>query len=118
MPALLALKLFAGNALRFLGSLNVWQLLCIVLLAFAGLQTLRLHSEQRHARKLEAQVSKLSGELQRISTTRNNQRVVTEKNVTHAREIVKQADERARKVESAPLKPNCQTPDAVLSADL
>jgi hypothetical protein len=58
-----ALALFALGYLRrlgsFLGSLNAWQLLCIGLALFAGLQTIRLHAEQRHAHKVEAQLSKV-----------------------------------------------------------
>jgi hypothetical protein len=42
----------------WLGSLNIWQLACLGLALFAGIQTLRLGAEQRHAHKVEAQLSK------------------------------------------------------------
>lgn len=59
---ILALKLFAGRFLSFLGKLNIWQLLCIVLAVFAAFQTLRVKAEQRHSAKLERQIVKLADE--------------------------------------------------------
>lgn len=61
-----ALALFAwsnlqhdlGAVLGFLGKLNVYQLGCIALALFATVQTLRLHAEQRHSHKVEAQLAK------------------------------------------------------------
>jgi hypothetical protein len=44
----------------FLGSLNVWQLLCIGLALFAGLQTIRVSVEKRHSAKVETQLAKCS----------------------------------------------------------
>jgi hypothetical protein len=44
----------------FLGSLNVWQLLCIGLALFAGLQTIRVSGEKRHSAKVETQLAKCS----------------------------------------------------------
>ena len=50
--------LFLGGMLKKLGSLNVWQLLCIALALFGAVQTIRVKTEQRHARKVEQQLSK------------------------------------------------------------
>lgn len=61
MPALAiwaAVQRMGAGAMSFLGKLNVWQLLLIASLLIGGVQTLRLHSEQRHNVKLEAQLSK------------------------------------------------------------
>jgi hypothetical protein len=54
----LAIRLFLGSALKKLGSLNLWQLLCIALALFGAVQTLRLSIEKRHAHKVEAQLGK------------------------------------------------------------
>ena len=42
----------------WLGSLNLWQLLCIGLALFAGIQTMRVWAEQRHSAKVESQLTK------------------------------------------------------------
>jgi small-conductance mechanosensitive channel len=63
MPAF-ALLLLGGakglftRVLSFLGKLNIWQLGCIALALFAGVQTLRLAAETRHSHKVEAQLAK------------------------------------------------------------
>jgi uncharacterized phage protein gp47/JayE len=58
MPALLVVRAILGRALSFLGKLNLWQLGCIALALFAGVQTLRLAAETRHSHKVEAQLAK------------------------------------------------------------
>ena len=72
MPALALfawanLKHDVAAAFDALSKLNIWQVLLIATLAIAGIQTLRLHAEQRHSAKLETQITKLSGELNTIS---------------------------------------------------
>jgi outer membrane murein-binding lipoprotein Lpp len=64
-----AIQRIGAGALSFLGKLNIWQLLLIAALLVAGVQTIRLKSEQRHSAKLQTQVSKLAQELNRISDT-------------------------------------------------
>jgi hypothetical protein len=54
----LVLRAILGRALSFLGKLDVWQLGCIALALFAGVQTLRLAAETRHSHKVEAQLAK------------------------------------------------------------
>jgi hypothetical protein len=63
----LVVRAILGRALSFLGKLNLWQVLLIAALLFAGIQTLRLKAEQRHSAKVEHQLSKAVGELNRIS---------------------------------------------------
>lgn len=53
-----AIQRIGAGALSFLKTLSAWQLLCIALALVAGVQTLRLHGEQRHSAKLETQISK------------------------------------------------------------
>lgn len=56
--SLALIRLFLSGALKKLAGLNIWQLLLIAALIFGGVQTLRLKAEQRHAHKVEAQLSK------------------------------------------------------------
>jgi hypothetical protein len=102
----------------FLGSLNVWQLLCIGLALFAGLQTIRLHAEQRHATKVEAQLSKVVEKLNAISSKRDQQKQETAGRIKVVTRTIHDAEGRAEKVEKAPLPGLCKTPSEVLSADL
>ena len=68
MTFLLALRALGSSALAFLGKLNIYQLGCIALALCLGVQTIRLHAEQRHAGKVETQLSKAVAELNKIST--------------------------------------------------
>jgi hypothetical protein len=61
---------------------------------------------------------KLSDQLKAISTARDNQKAVTAKTVEHVKERVKQADDRAKVVEQAPLVGGCKTPKEILNADI
>jgi hypothetical protein len=110
MPVLIALKLFGGKLLNGLASLNIWQILCIVLGLFCLMQTVRLHSEQRHSHKLEAQIVKMADQLRSISTTRNEQKQTSERNVD---QVVK-GDPKTRVVvktiHDAPNPSDCRTP--------
>lgn len=110
----LALKLFAGNALsavwRFLRHASLWQLIALGLAVFALVQHFQLAGERRHSAKVEAQLAKVTAQLQRISTARNDQRVVTQRTVAQ----VTQGQERVRTVvkaiHDAPNPPDCRTP--------
>jgi hypothetical protein len=53
-----AIQRIGAGALSFLGKLNIWQALLIAALLVAGVQTIRLKSEQRHSGKVETQLSK------------------------------------------------------------
>lgn len=66
MPVALALlaKRALSTIVDTLGKLNLWQLLLIASLLLAGVQTLRLHAEQRHSGKLQAQLTKINAALQ------------------------------------------------------
>jgi hypothetical protein len=111
---LIAAKLFAGNALsavwRFLKGASAWQLIALGLAAFALVQHFQLAGERRHSAKVEAQLAKATVQLQRISSVKNVQKRETANRIEHTRVIIKQADERAKVVETAPLPGNCVTP--------
>jgi biopolymer transport protein ExbB/TolQ len=72
----------------------------------------------RRADKWEAQSLKLSAELKRISTEKNEQRTETERNIVSAEKGRKGAETIAKRIEAAPLPGQCATPREILSADL
>jgi hypothetical protein len=118
LAILTAIRALAGRALSFLGKLNLWQVLLVAALLFAGSQTLRLKAEQGHSAKVEQQLSKAVSELKRIASAKDTQRTVTKTNIVTVTKTIHDADRRAKVVEAAPLPGNCQTPPEVLSADL
>jgi biopolymer transport protein ExbB/TolQ len=72
----------------------------------------------RRADKWEAQSLKLSAELKRISTEKNEQRTETDENIAEAEKGRKGAETIAKRIEAAPLPGQCATPREILSADL
>lgn len=57
--ALLAfVKRIGSGVVKWLSSLSFWQLACLGLALFAGLQTIRVSAERRHSAKVEAQIVK------------------------------------------------------------
>lgn len=102
----------------WLGSLNIWQLACIGLALFAGVQTLRVSAEQRHSAKVEAQLSKAVEKLNAISSKRDEQKRETGERIKVVTRTIHDAERRAEKVENAPLPGNCKTPSEVLQADI
>jgi hypothetical protein len=118
----LALKLFFGGALKsvvaWLSHRSFWQIVCMALALLLIVQTIRVHAEQRHSRKVEGQLSKTTAELQRISSKRNEQQIVTREKIKIVTQHIHDADGKARVIEQAPLPGNCKTPPAILQADL
>lgn len=113
------LKRGLGALWAGISKLNPWQFLLIVALLFAGLQTLRLKAEQRHGAKVEAQLLKATSQLEKLSAQSKSQQKEVTKVVDHYVTVTKPVVKReVEKIEAAPLKPGCQTPDLVMSADL
>jgi hypothetical protein len=102
----------------WLTSLSFWQLACIGLALFAGVQTLRLGAEQRHAHKVEAQLSKAVEKLNAISSKRDQQKRETGERIATIKKQIRHADDQAKVIEQAPLPGNCKTPPEVMGADL
>jgi hypothetical protein len=102
----------------WLTSLSFWQLACIGLALFAGVQTLRLGAEQRHAHKVEAQLSKAVEKLNAISSKRDQQKRETSERIKVVTRTIHDAEGRAKVVEQAPLPGDCKTPPQVMQADL
>jgi hypothetical protein len=80
--------------------------------------SLALWVEKRHAHKLQDQVVSLSAELKRISAERDNQKRETSERIKVVERVIRDADGRAKVVESAPPAPECRTKPEVLQADL
>jgi hypothetical protein len=123
MPALLLNFLGVGKsafsaAFSWLSRQSPATLMCLVLCLALAIDHIALLSAHRQNRKLERQVVLLSGELQKISASKNKQQVVTRETVKVVTKLVHDADERARVVEDAPSAPNCKTKSEVLQADL
>ena len=116
--ALANLKHDAEAVFAWLSHRSFWQLAFGAALILAGVQTLRLKAEQRHATKVESQLSKAVAELNKISTARDTQKVVTQNNIVTVERIIHDAEGKARVVEQAPVAPNCRTKPEVLQADL
>jgi hypothetical protein len=112
-----------GNAVvkaifTWLSHRSLWQLVSMALCAALMVQHFALKAEQRHSAKVEQQLIKANAELKRISSARNEQKQETAERIKVVTRTIHDADERAKAVETAPLKSECKTPDAVLQADL
>lgn len=112
------LKALLGRLGAFLKSLSFWQLVSLGLAGFALVQHFELAHSRAEAAKLTQQLTKVVTQLQNISTRRDTQKVVTRDNLKVVTKVVHDADEVAKKVETAPPAPNCKTNQAVLGADL
>jgi hypothetical protein len=86
-------------------------------IAILGL-LLALGVVDRRADKWEAHAGKLSAELNRISTEKNEQKVRTERIVVEVEKERQGADKIAKRIEAAPLSGKCETPREILGADL
>jgi hypothetical protein len=118
----IALRLFLGGALKRLWGIvshaSFAQLIAVALAIFALVQHFELAGAHRAIAKRDGQIVKLTGELQRISTAKNDQATVTGERIVTVTRIVHDAEGRAKVVESAPLSGGCKTPVQVLGADL
>ena len=125
MPAFLAwpvIKAFFGGAFgklwTWLSHRSFWQFMFGAALILAGWEYIGKRAEQRHATKVESQLSKAVAELNKISTERDTQKVVTKNNIVTVERIIHDAEGKARVVEQAPVAPGCKTKPEVLQADL
>lgn len=120
--SLVALRLFFGRVITgvitWLSHRSFWQLVSMALCALLLVQHFALASEKRHSAKVEKQLQVATAELQRISSKRNEQKQVTQQNIKTVVRTIHDADERAKKIESAKLPGECRTPSEVLQADI
>lgn len=96
--------------LQIVGGLAVLLAILALFAAYKG--------EQRHSAKLQGQIVKLTAELERISSEKNEQRTETVKTIAKADAGNKVAEKTARKIEAAPVKGDCSTPAEIMGADL
>ena len=109
----------AGGLFGFLKSLNGWQLVCLALALFGAVQTVRVWSEQRHSAKVEKQLSETVALVNQLRAQSKQQQQTVTKTIDHYITVTKpEVRTIVQKIESAPLKGGCQTPDAVMSADV
>jgi hypothetical protein len=117
MTLFLTLLGFGKAVVRWLSKRSLAELACIALALVCVFEFVALKAEKRHSARLQTQVTKLSAQLKAISTARDNQKAVTAKTVEHVKERVKQADDRAKVVEQAPLVGGCKTPKEILQSE-
>jgi hypothetical protein len=80
--------------------------------------SIALWAADRRADKWEAQSLKLSAELKRISTQKNEQKVRTERIIVEVEKEREGAERIAKRIEAAPLPGKCETPGEIMGADL
>jgi hypothetical protein len=80
--------------------------------------SLALFMADRRADKWERQAVKCNATLTRLAEESEASRSEVKERIIEGRERVVYVDRVARGIEGAPLKGQCQTPDAVLSADI
>jgi outer membrane murein-binding lipoprotein Lpp len=96
-----------------------WKLVGLGLLCLAIAVLLVINGQLRNkVERRDIRINELVGELKRISEKRNTQRENTEKRIEQAERGNKEADNRARKIEEAPLPGNCVTPPEIIGADI
>jgi hypothetical protein len=119
MPALIALLGYGNAVVRWLSKRSLAELACIALALALAVQTVRLHHAHGELAQTKTDLKGARDQIKAISTARDNQKAVTTKAVEHVKERVRQADDRAKVVEQAPLNGKCETPKEILrSADL
>lgn len=107
MPALL-IPLLRNWKLLGLGAL------CLLL----AVQTVRLQSAKNTIERREIDIRELRGELERISSKKNEQAETTGRNIRESEKRIQTSDKVAREIEAAPTAPNCATPREIMGADL
>ena len=90
----------------------LWKYVCGGMAFLCIMLGIRLYMETRHSAKLQAQVVKLSAELQRISTAKDEQGKTTGANIKQAEKQIVYVDRVVTKLENRPIKAEgCETPD-------
>jgi hypothetical protein len=100
-------------------ALRHWKLAALGLVALAlAVQTVRLGHAHNKIERREIDIRELRGELERISTERNEQAGTTKRNIERAEDERRKVEDIAKRIEAAPLPGNCATPPEILGADL
>lgn len=75
----------------------------------------RAREALRHCNQAKAE---LQAELDRISSERNQQQIVTRDRIVTVTRTIREKARQAERVETAPVVPGCKTPPQVMGADL
>lgn len=107
---------------------SFWQITTAAALVFATWQTvhisgfhfwfIRIAGLEQQLADARAQRDALKHQLDGITAAKDTQRTVTRTNVETVTRIIHDADRTARAIEQASVLPGCQTPKAVLDADI
>jgi hypothetical protein len=96
-----------------------WKLLGIGLLCLAlAVQTIRLGAANNRADRIQINLNEARAELKAISDKRNEQKAETSKRIEQADKGNREADRVARGIETAPVAPDCRTPESIIGADI
>jgi cell division protein FtsL len=107
-----------GTHLMLVGISLIHKALYGTAVALILLLALGWQVEKRRAGKFQGQVISLTAELKRISTAKDEQRPVTQRNIVEAEKGQKRAETVARRIEAAPVSGQCETPAEIMGADL
>jgi hypothetical protein len=119
MTGFLLSALGIGKALlSWLSKRSLAEIACIILGLACLVLVIGNRAEKRHSAKLQAQVVSLNAELTKLSTAKNDQKVITAEKIKVVLQNNRDADGRARKIEQAPVPGGCKTKPEVLQADL
>lgn len=114
-------KRLGSGALSWLTHASFWQLVSLGLLCLSVVQHFTLIDARHDAAAYLKQRDGYKAQLDALSSKKNEQQVVTKTNIVTVTKTIYDADERAKKVETAPIAPtSCHgvTPSIVLGADL
>lgn len=100
--------------------LKYWKLIGLgILCLLLAVQTVRISSLKNDVERQKIANNELRAELKRISTAKNEQKIVTVERIKVAERGNRQADEIAKKIEQAPVEPGaCKTPDIIMGSDI
>lgn len=127
MPALLLSLLGWGKSIgsaifAWLSRRSLSEILLMLACAALTFLLIRAEGESRHWSKQSARWETLykadHAELQRISSSRNEQKVVTRDRIKVVTQRIEVAGKRAERVEQAPVPGGCKTKPEIMGADL
>ena len=92
--------------------------LMVLALGFGAVQTVRLHAERAHSAKLDMRVRELVAMVDALRKAGEESKARTERVIVQAEGSAKDAERRARRVESAPTPEGCKTAPEVMGLDI
>jgi hypothetical protein len=105
-------------ALAWLSRRSLVEMACLALGLICFVQFTALRMEKRHSAKVEAQLVKCEQARKAMSDARNVQKAETRERIKVVTRTIKESDDKAKAIETAPLPGNCKTPKEILDADI